>query len=131
HQAGGPDRQIGRRPAAGQRRGGQDGRQQRRRRLLRRCRRSAHRPRRRWGFFRSRGISRRRFLFASMNLVNLRRAIAAAGVILTLLLACASVDVQKLRTLGEDGDDVGSTLDDETALAATSAVPALIPPPWG
>ena len=66
-----------------------------------------------------------------MNLVNLRRAIAAAGVILTLLLACASVDVQKLRTLGEDGDDVGSTLDDETALAATSAVPALIPPPWG
>jgi len=65
-----------------------------------------------------------------MNLVNLRRAIAAAGVILTLLLACASVDAQKLRATGEDGDDVGSTLDDEATLAATCAVPALIPPPW-
>jgi len=60
--------------------------------------------------------------------VKLLRIIAAASVVLALVLACASLDSQGLRTMDEDSDDAGSVIDDTVALEATDQSPVLPPP---
>jgi hypothetical protein len=71
-------------------------------------------------------------LFASISAVKRRRTTAAAsvslGVILALVLACASLGAQGVRPIVPDDDTAGAVADDDLALAATDAAPVLTPP---
>jgi len=57
--------------------------------------------------------------------VKLPRIIAAAGVVLALVLACASLDSQGIRTVDENTDNVGSNLDDGMAIEVLDGSEAL------